>query len=240
MIDENANLRSQNSENRQILSVVRELKLMGFGLHELKQLKFTVVEIAEANNIPGDLAISRFLKDVEKNYDDKPGLENKVNESKAKIYNLDDEISNKKLVLLLHPLIGPTLSRLLQYGMCVEDIIVIHNLVQNCKGNTFSFDGEGETDRESSKYTDNNNNNNKTNRPYCLTPFTDELKRYGGIKFALKEQSEKLDKLGNDINVLEKKNRISLPISKVQDMLSILLIVWSFSPKKSWIILPTM
>ena len=148
LIDENANLRTQNSENRQILSIIRELKLMGFGLHELKQLKFTVVEIAEANNIPADLAVSRFLKDVEKNYDDKLGLENKVNESKAKIYNLDDEIANKKLILLLHPLIGPALSRILQYGMSVEDIIGIHNLVQNCKGNTFSFDGEGETDRE--------------------------------------------------------------------------------------------
>ncbi len=111
--DENVDLGTQNSKNRQILSVDRELKLMGFGLHELKQLKFTIVEIAEANNIPADLAVSRFLKDVEKHYDDKLGLENKVNESKAKIYNLDDEIANKQFILLLLPFIGPALSRLL-------------------------------------------------------------------------------------------------------------------------------
>jgi hypothetical protein len=207
--DENADLRTQNSENRQTLSVVKELKLKGFGLHELKQLKFTVVEIAEANNLPADLAVSRFLKDVEKNYDDKLGLENKINESKAKINNLDDEIANKQFILLLHPLMGPALSRLLQYGMGVEDIIGIHNLVQSCKGNTFSFDRGGETDRESSKDTDNDNNNktNKTNRPYCLTPLTDELKKYGGIKLALKEQSEKLDKLSKEIDVLERKKQ---------------------------------
>lgn len=108
--DGNADLWTQNSKNRQILSVVSELKLMGFGLHELKQLKFTIDEIAEANNIPADRDVSRFIKDVEKNYDDKLGLENKVNEFKAKIYNLDDEIANKQFILQLHPFIGPALS----------------------------------------------------------------------------------------------------------------------------------
>lgn len=141
---------------------------------------------------------------MEKNYDDKLGLEDKINECKARIYNLDDGIANKKLILLLHPFIGPALSRLLQYGMGVEDIIGIHNLVQNCKGNTFSFDREGETDRESSKYTDNNDN---YNRLYCLTPLADELKKYGSIKLALKEQSEKLDKLSKEIDGLEKQKQ---------------------------------
>ena len=73
MRDENVGLGTQNSKNMQIMSVVSELKLMGFVLHELKQLKFTVVEIAEANNILVDLAVSRFLKDVEKHYDDNWG-----------------------------------------------------------------------------------------------------------------------------------------------------------------------
>ncbi len=207
--DENADLRTQNSKNRQILSVVSELKLMGFGLHELKQLKFTIDEIAEANNIPADLAVSRFLKDVEKNYDDKLGLENKVNEIKAKIYNLGDEIANKQFILQLHPFIGPALSRLLQNGMGVEDIIGVQNLVQSFKENAISFGMDRETDRESIKDTDNNNNNNnnKTNRPYCMTPLTDELKKYGGIKLAIKSQSEKLDKLSKEIDVLERQKQ---------------------------------
>ncbi len=86
--------------------------------------------------------------------------------------------------------------------MGVEDIIGIHNLVQSCKENAFGFDSDHETDRKSSKDTDNNDNN-KTNRPYFLTPLTEELKKYGGMKFAIKEQSEKLDKLRKDIDVLE-------------------------------------
>ena len=200
--DENADLRTQNSMNGQILSVVGELKLMGFGLHELKQLKFTVVEIAEANNIPTDLALSRFLKDVERYYDDKLGLENKVNECRAKIHKLDDEIANKQFILQLHPLLGPALSGLLQNGMGVEDIVGIRNLVQSCKGNAFGFDCDHEIDGNSSKDGDDNHNN-KTNRPYCLTPLTDELKKYGGIKLAIKAQSEKLDNLSKKIDVLE-------------------------------------
>ncbi len=85
--------------------------------------------------------------------------------------------------------------------MGMEDIIGIHNLIQSCRVNTFSFDSDHEIDRKSSKYTDNNN---KTHKPYCLTPLTDELKKYGGIKLAIKEQSEKLDKLSKEIAVLEK------------------------------------
>jgi hypothetical protein len=203
--DENADLRTQNSKNRQILDVVGELKLMGFGLHELKQLKFTVVEIAEANNILADLAVSRFLKDVEKHYDDKLGLENKVNESKAKINNLDDEIANKQFILLLLPFIGPALSRLLQYGMSVEDIMGIHNLVQSCKENTFSFDCDHVIDGKSSTGKDDNNTN--TIRPYCMTPLTDELKKYGGIKLAIKAQLEKLDNLSKEIDMLERQKQ---------------------------------
>ena len=59
-----------------------------------------------------------------------------------------------------------------------------------------------ETDRESSKYTDDDDDDDKTNRPYCLTPLTDVLKKYGRSKLAKKELSEILGKLSKDINVL--------------------------------------
>jgi hypothetical protein len=91
--------------------------------------------------------------------------------------------------------------------MGLEDIIGIHNLVQVCKENTFSFGMDVESDGESSKYTDDNKNKNKNNRPCRLTPLTDELKKYGGIKLAIKEQSEKLDKLRKDNDVLEKQKQ---------------------------------
>ncbi len=44
---------------------------MGFGLKELGQLWLTISEIAKANNIPAEQAVSKFLKDVEEQYRDK-------------------------------------------------------------------------------------------------------------------------------------------------------------------------
>ena len=40
-----------------------------------------------------------------------------------------------------------------------------------------------------------------------MTPLTDELKKYGGIKLAIKAQSEKLDKLSKEIDVLERQKQ---------------------------------
>lgn len=200
MRDKTIDLETENSKNRQIQSVVSELKLMGLGLHELKQLTFTIVDIAVTNHISVDIAVSRFLKDVEENYDDRLGFENKVNERKAQLYYLDEEIANKQFILQAHPFVGRALSWL-QNGKGVEDIVDIHKIVQACKENTFSFDSDRVIDRESSKTRDNNN---KSNRPYGLTDLTDELKKYGGIKMAKKEQLEKLDKLSKEIDAIEK------------------------------------
>ncbi len=41
---------------------------MTFGLKELKQLWPTISEIAKANNIPAEQAVSKFLKDVDEQY----------------------------------------------------------------------------------------------------------------------------------------------------------------------------
>jgi len=57
--------------NRQTMNTYEELQHMGLGLKELKLLWLTILEIGEANKIPNDLAILRFLKDIEDNYDNK-------------------------------------------------------------------------------------------------------------------------------------------------------------------------
>ena len=53
---------------------------MNLGFKELKQLRFTILEIAEANKISPDKAVSKFLDDVEKEYDSKLGLRPKLKE----------------------------------------------------------------------------------------------------------------------------------------------------------------
>ena len=61
----------------QTLSLYDELQDMGFGLKELKQLRNTFNEIANANanNILKDQAGQKFYNDIEEEYDDKLGFE---------------------------------------------------------------------------------------------------------------------------------------------------------------------
>ena len=76
-------LQQKVSSYNQSLSIYQELDTMGFGLKELKFLRHTVREIAGANNIPPNDAVQKFLKDIEDQYDDKLGLESKVDKLKT-------------------------------------------------------------------------------------------------------------------------------------------------------------
>lgn len=64
---------------------------MGFGLEELKLLWNTINEIAVANNIPLDEAPQKFVKDIEKQYDNKLGFESLVENLKAELNTLTQE-----------------------------------------------------------------------------------------------------------------------------------------------------
>ena len=73
--------------HRQTLYALSELQAMAFGLKELKQLLLPISEIAKANNIPEEQAVSRFLKDVGEQYNNKPRFEGKVNEKRMNSHN---------------------------------------------------------------------------------------------------------------------------------------------------------
>jgi hypothetical protein len=73
----------------QTISVYNELCVMGFGLKELKLLRHTIREIADANNIPHDEeAVQKFFKDIEEQYDDKLGFEFKVEKLRDEVNRL--------------------------------------------------------------------------------------------------------------------------------------------------------
>ena len=101
---------------------------MGFGLKELKLLWYTAREIAKANNIPQDEAVQKFLKDIEEQYDDKVGLESKVQKLQFEVNRLKQQEINSRTILLLHPLVGSSLLRLFQTGVSEQDIIAISEL----------------------------------------------------------------------------------------------------------------
>ena len=84
-----------------------ELKGMGLGLHQLKQLHGTILEIADANNIPTEEAVSRFLKDVIDQYDNKLGFENIVNEKKDEICSCKSRIKQKSTKFMVYSIDRP-------------------------------------------------------------------------------------------------------------------------------------
>jgi hypothetical protein len=78
-------LEEERSTNSQTIERVQELKKKGFGFKELKQLSYTIKEIAAANNIPESLAIKKFIADIDQQYDYKLGFELKVENLKSEI-----------------------------------------------------------------------------------------------------------------------------------------------------------
>ena len=68
---------------------------MNLGLKELKQLWNTIEEIAKANKISSDKeAVSKFLDDIEKEYDNKLGFEKKVKEQKDELALLNNQVTH--------------------------------------------------------------------------------------------------------------------------------------------------
>ncbi len=136
------------------MNIYYELQSMNLGLKEIKQLLNTIMEIAEANKISPDDSISKFLDDIEKDYDDKLGFEDKVKEKRKEIVNMNKELNNSRQILWFTPLIGPPLSNLFQKGIGEQDIICINQLVEICTGNTdFSNSNVGTQNENSSKET---------------------------------------------------------------------------------------
>ena len=98
-------LQQRVSSYNQSLSIYDELEAMGFGLKELKFLWHTVREIAVANNIHLGNAVQKFLRDIAEQYDDKLGLESKVDKLQTEVNRLTQEEDRLRTQLLIHRLV---------------------------------------------------------------------------------------------------------------------------------------
>ena len=68
-------MESQINQHKITLDRYSYLEAMGFGIKELNQLWNNLLEISEANEISHRDAVSKFLKDIEEQYDSKLGFE---------------------------------------------------------------------------------------------------------------------------------------------------------------------
>jgi hypothetical protein len=125
-------LQDQVNHHKQTLDTYYDLEGMQFGVKDLKQLRYTILEIAKANDISPDKATSKFLKDIEKDYDNKLGFETKIKEITDEISLLSIQVFNYRIILQSQPITEQVLSGLLQKGMNEHDIININHLIEIC------------------------------------------------------------------------------------------------------------
>ena len=87
---EKSELQNVVASCKQSLSIYNQLAAdMNFGLKELKLLWNIILEIAAANNIPREQAVSKFFKDIEQQYDDKLGFESKIDKLQVEVNKLN-------------------------------------------------------------------------------------------------------------------------------------------------------
>lgn len=130
-------LGSQANMHRQTMNAFSELEAMGFGLSDLRQIWYTILEIANYKKITTKEAVSCFIKDVEEQYYSKLLFEDKVKEERKDLDQLKKEVYKYRQILQWQPFIGSTLQSLFQNGVSEQDIVGINQLAQECKNNTF-------------------------------------------------------------------------------------------------------
>ena len=184
---------SVNSCNQK-LTLNNELRAMGFGIKELKLLRNTIKEIADANNISPDQAYQKFYKDIEEQYDDKLGFESQLNKLRSEIATVSNNLTFLRTATLAQPLVGPSLQRLFSKGLSEQDIVELANIFE--RSHIYSGDsgsgGSGSTNIDKQS-------------------MISGLQKYGGKKYT-KELNQQVDELQRQKKGLDE---------QIQKMLSI-------------------
>jgi hypothetical protein len=185
---------------------------MGFGLKELTLLWQMIGEISDANQISHLEAVPKFFKDIEEQYDSKVGFEKKVDEKRGELAIINRELTNSRQNMFINPLIGPSLSNLLQKGIGEQDIVNINQLVEICTKSSTDFPNHN-TDSSSSqniKDKDTAKRIRVNSRSEYWNSLIEELKKYENIKVAIKKQQENHDKLQKKVNHLQQQKQTIL------------------------------
>ncbi|HET7390241.1 MAG TPA: hypothetical protein VFJ51_05410, partial [Nitrososphaeraceae archaeon] len=179
---------------KQRLSLYDELHTFGFGLKELKLLRNTINEIADANSIPQDQAHQKFYRDIEEEYDDKVGLELQLNKLRSEITTVNNNLNFSRVALLAQPLVGPSLQRLFSKGVVEQDIVEFANLFERFH----SYSGDGGSGGSSTNIDKQS--------------LISALQKYGGIKSTIQELNQQVDELQRQKKDLYGQNQKMLSI----------------------------
>ncbi|HZB98595.1 MAG TPA: hypothetical protein VE226_01195, partial [Nitrososphaeraceae archaeon] len=106
----------------------------GFGLKELKLLKYIVVEISKSNNIINPyLAVKKFFDDIKEQYDTKLGFEPKIMEMNNSLLLARQQHHYISLEYSQMKDTNDKLVELLTYGVTQEEIIYLTSILKDYK-----------------------------------------------------------------------------------------------------------
>ena len=180
------------------------LEAMKFGIDELNQLWLTITEIASSRSISSEDAVAFFIKDVEDNYYDKLRFEDRVKEKRNELTQVNSQLFINRQMLAIQPFVGPLLVSLYQKGITEQEIIDMNQLFQNYLLEASKTDNNIDNNDES-----NTDVNNPLGKGIGYQNFIEELKKYGGIKAAIKHQSHLLDEIKNkNSDLIEQKEAL--------------------------------
>jgi hypothetical protein len=104
---------------------------MGFGSSQLKTLLDKTINIAISNGINPWLAVSKFIEDVETQYNTKLGFESQIEKLKIEIQELGKEREKELQRLKVQPYVGSVITGLLQRGLTEPDILMVADICHN-------------------------------------------------------------------------------------------------------------
>jgi len=188
-------LEERENYSRQSLDILLELRHAGFGFKELRQLKNTVIEISIANNISWFDAGRKFVKDIERQYDDKLGFETKINEIKVELKNLEYEVPGYKERLQSQVNAFGVLQYLYKFGVTDDDIINMSHIVTAYLNGNITFD----PNLQSGSLVDENKLIKKV---YYWKSFINEIRNLGDINSQIRKQGSVLESIKKEIDVL--------------------------------------
>jgi hypothetical protein len=132
-------LKSQAYQFDKTIKRIEVLESMGFGIKELEHLSNIVMQVAVVNKIDKEVAVQKFLKDIESQYDSKLGFEvtiNRLNEEKTKIEN---EIPSYRVFTSTKVAATQSMDYLQSKGVTVFDIIGTELLMKAFLSGQFAF-----------------------------------------------------------------------------------------------------
>lgn len=89
-----------------------------------------VNEVSEANNIPLDQVPSKFITDIEEQYDKKLGFESKLEKLQTEVNKANQALTKSRVELSMVQLVGPALAKLIQSGIKEQDIINLESIFE--------------------------------------------------------------------------------------------------------------